>query len=82
MLEMSTLKQTLKTKQTLQEQIDPRFEELRFLIGEQTYNRFMKDAQIVSIEDAVAVIGTPYAYAKDFIENRLGNKIKYALKVE
>ena len=79
---MHTQKQTLKTEHTLGEQVDPRLQELRFSVGEKTYDRFMTGAEILSVEDGVAVIGTSYSYAKDFIENRLANKLKYALKVD
>jgi len=42
----------------------------------------MNGAKLLSIDDGVAVIGTSHSYAKDFIENRLANKLKYALKVD
>jgi len=76
-----TDQQTLKDKQTSGEQVDPRLEELKFSIGEKTFNRFLNGAQIVEITEEFAVIGTSYSYAKDFIQNRLGEKIARLLNV-
>lgn len=80
--EMGTDQQTLNTQHTLQEQLDPRLEELRFSIGEKTFDRWLNGAQILSTEDNTAVIGTPLAYARDWIENRLSAKIGRALGVD
>jgi len=76
-----TQKQTLKTKQTEESSVDPVLEELRFSVGEKTFDRFMNGAKLRGIEEGIAVIETPYSYAKDFIENRLGDKISRALGV-
>ena len=49
---------------------------------QRTFDMFLGDTDLASIEEGIAVISTTNAYAKDWMENRLGNKIKYALKVE
>jgi len=82
-LPSDTDQQTLRTKQTSEENsFDPAFEELRFSVEEKIFERFMNGARLIDIEEGIAVIGTPFAYAKDFIENRLGEKIKRALQVD
>ena len=81
-LKINTDQQTLNTKQTLEKQIDPAFQDLRFSIGEKTFDRFMDGAKLVGIEAGVAVIGILNSYAKDWVENRMADKIKRALKVE
>jgi len=81
--EIAEHKQTLNTKQTYEKAcIDPAFEELRISLDTRTFERFLNGAKLISIEEGIAVIGTLYSYAKDFIENRLANKLKYALKVD
>jgi hypothetical protein len=80
--EEHTQKQTSSFKQTSEKQIDPAFEELRFLIGEKTFDRFMDGAKLIAIGEGTAVIGIINAYAKDWIENRIKDKIKRSLKVE
>jgi hypothetical protein len=37
---------------------------------------------LVEITDGVAVVGTTRPYARDWIENRLANKIGWALRVQ
>lgn len=77
--EMGTYKQTLKNKQTSGESM---FEDLKFQIGEKVFNRFMAGATLVSKQDGIAIIGTPQAYARDWIENRLSDKLRRLLAVE
>ncbi len=81
-----TQKQTLKSKQTSEKQIDPRWEEvlayLKMQMPQRTFDMFLGDTDLTSIEEGVAVIGTTNAYAKDWIEARLGPKIARALNVE
>ena len=80
--ETGTDQQTLNPKQTLVNNIDPAFEELRISLDAKIFDRFLTGAKVLSIEDGTAVIGTLYSYAKDFIEHQLANKLKYALKVD
>jgi chromosomal replication initiator protein len=44
-----------------------------------TYDTWVRNAEIVSYEDNVFIIGTPNAYARDWLENRLSSKIKRLL---
>jgi hypothetical protein len=46
------------------------------------FNRFLSDTILVSNDQNTAVIGTPYAYARDWIENRLSAKVKRGLGVD
>jgi hypothetical protein len=80
--EIGTINRLLKDKQISEKQIDSAFEELRFLVGEKTFDRFMDGAKLITIEEGIAVIGIIHAYAKDWIENRIKDKIKRSLKVE
>src|SRR5204862_6435810 len=80
--EIGTINRLLKDKQALEKQIDPAFQDLRFSIGEKTFDRFMDGAKLMTIEEGVVVIGIIHSYAKDFIEHQLANKIKHVLKVE
>jgi len=77
------IKQTSSSKQTYEKaDIDPAFEELRVLLKPETFERFLGGAKLISVEEGTAVIGIIHAYAKDFVENRLANKLKQTLKVD
>jgi chromosomal replication initiation ATPase DnaA len=80
-------KQTSFNQQTLEKRtINPQWEEvlayLKRQMPQRTFAMFLGDTGLPSIEDGVIVITTTTGYAKDWIEARLGNKIKHALKVE
>jgi chromosomal replication initiation ATPase DnaA len=51
-------------------------------IPQKTFQMFLEGTDLVAIEEGVAVISTTNGYAKDWLEARLANKIKYALQVE
>ena len=44
-----------------------------------SYNTWVRDTWVVGYEDGEFLIGIPNAYARDWLENRLRNKIKRAL---
>ena len=44
-----------------------------------TYQQYLEDTQLLSIEGEVAIIGVLHATSKDWLENRMGNKILKAL---
>lgn len=44
-----------------------------------TFNTWVRDTWVVAYEDGEFIIGLPNAYARDWLENRLRNKIKRAL---
>lgn len=84
--ESSTYKQTLKSKQTSENSVDPRWEksleELKMQMPKNTFDMFLGGTKLVSVEDAVAVVRITNAYAKDWVEQRLGSKIARSLGVD
>jgi hypothetical protein len=84
--EIGTINQTLKTKQTSQEQIDPRWQKVlddfQMTLSSKIFEQFLEGSSLVEITDSVAVVGTTRPYARDWIENRLSNKIGWALRVQ
>jgi DnaA N-terminal domain len=85
--EIGTNQQTLKTKQTLGEQtVNPLWEKVladfKMQLPPKTFQTFLEGTDLAVIEEGIAVISITTGYAKDWIENRLANKIKYALQVE
>src|SRR5512139_1052774 len=44
-----------------------------------SYDTWLRNAEIVSYEDNVFIIGVPNAYARDWLESRLASKIKRLL---
>jgi hypothetical protein len=62
MSKMDTDQQTLKTKQTSGEQIDPRWQkvlqDLQIMIPKHTFDTFLIGSSLVGIEDGLATIGT------------------------
>ncbi|MEZ4712203.1 MAG: chromosomal replication initiator protein DnaA [Caldilineaceae bacterium] len=44
-----------------------------------TYDTWMRDTKVVAYEDGEFIIGIPNAYVRDWLENRLRNKIKKTL---
>jgi hypothetical protein len=84
--EMRTDQQTSSFQQISENRLDPRWEkvlaDIKMQLNAKTFDMFLGDTDLVSIEDGIAVISTERNYAKDWIENRLGAKIKRALKVE
>ncbi|MEZ4657702.1 MAG: chromosomal replication initiator protein DnaA [Caldilineaceae bacterium] len=44
-----------------------------------TYDTWMRDTRVVAYEDGEFIIGIPNAYVRDWLENRLRNKIKKTL---
>lgn len=44
-----------------------------------TFNTWVRDTWVIAYEDGEFIIGLPNAYARDWLENRLRNKIKRAL---
>jgi hypothetical protein len=80
------IKQTSFSKQTSGKRtVDPKWKEvlayLKMQMPQRTFDMFLGDTDLTSIEEGIAVISTTNAYAKDWIENRLANKIKHALSV-
>ena len=57
-------------------------EELRFSLGDNTFDKFMDGATLLKIESGTAIIRTPLAYAKDWIENRLSDRLCRSLAVD
>jgi chromosomal replication initiator protein len=68
-----------------QEQFDPHavwqmlLSELALQMPSATFNTWVRDTWVVAYEDGEFIIGLPNAYARDWLENRLRNKIKRAL---
>jgi len=53
--------------------------ELALQMPSATFNTWVRDTWVVAYEDGEFIIGLPNAYARDWLENRLRNKIKRAL---
>lgn len=53
--------------------------ELALQMPSATFNTWVRDTWVVGYEDGEFIIGLPNAYARDWLENRLRNKIKRAL---
>ncbi len=70
---------------TDQEQFDPHavwqmlLGELALQMPSATFNTWVRDTWVVAYEDGEFIIGLPNAYARDWLENRLRNKIKRSL---
>ena len=83
---IGTDQQTLKTKQTLGEQGDSRWQkvldDLQVSLQAKTFERFLGGSTLIGIADNTAVIGTPHAYARDWIGNRLSDKVTRLLNVQ
>ncbi len=68
-----------------QEHFDPHavwqmlLSELALQMPSATFNTWVRDTWVVAYEDGEFIIGLPNAYARDWLENRLRNKIKRAL---
>jgi len=68
-----------------QEQFDPHavwqmlLSELALQMPSATFNTWVRDTWVVAYEDGEFIIGLPNAYARDWLENRLRNKIKRSL---
>jgi hypothetical protein len=77
--------QTLNTKQTSGRTVDTRWQavldDFEISLPAKTFERFVSDSTLLEIVDGVAVVGTPQAYARDWIENRLSDRLKRALGV-
>ncbi|MCX6049538.1 MAG: hypothetical protein NT075_30940 [Chloroflexi bacterium] len=84
--DFDTYKQILNTKQTSVKTIDPHWQktlnDLQTSLPAKTFNHFLGDSTLESIVDGVATIGTPQVYARDWIENRLSDKIRRSLGVD
>lgn len=84
--EMGTDQQTLNTQQT-----DDSFEyklwgnvmlSLKQSITSASFNAFLEETKLQSLEDGVATITTPRTHAVEWIENRLGNQIRKLIQTE
>ena len=53
--------------------------ELALQMPSATFNTWVRDTWVLGYEDGEFIIGLPNAYARDWLENRLRNKIKRAL---
>ncbi len=53
--------------------------ELALQMPETTYETWVRDTSIINYADGEFIIGAPHAYARDWLENRLRNKIKRIL---
>ena len=53
--------------------------ELALQMPSASYNTWVRDTWVLGYEDGEFIIGIPNAYARDWLENRLRNKIKRAL---
>jgi chromosomal replication initiator protein len=53
--------------------------ELALQMPSATFNTWVRDTWVIAYEDGEFIIGLPNAYARDWLENRLRNKIKRAL---
>jgi chromosomal replication initiator protein len=53
--------------------------ELQMQVTRATFETWVKDTRVLSYEDGEFVIGVHSAFAKDWLENRLLSRIKYAL---
>jgi len=85
--EMDTDQQTSINKQTAKttDEAPPwekALEDLRFHLGPNRFEKFLDGATLLKIENGIAVICTPLAYAKDFIGNRLSGHLCRSLSVE
>lgn len=75
---------TLSTQEN-SKQIDARtvwqntLAELALQMPAATYDTWMRDTSVIAYEDGEFIIGLPNAYARDWIMNRLQNKIKRIL---
>ena len=82
-VETATYKQTLKNKNTSENMVwDTVLEDLKMQLDARIFSKFLDGTTLVSTDDNTAVIGTPYAYARDWIENRLSAKVKRGLGVD
>ena len=83
-LKNDTNKQTSKKKQKGdQSDIWIAFlQDMKMQLPKNTYDIFLSGTTLQAIEDSTAVIGITAIYTKDWVENRMANKIKYALKVD
>ncbi|MCB0190301.1 MAG: chromosomal replication initiator protein DnaA, partial [Caldilineaceae bacterium] len=67
------------------EQFDPHvvwqmlLSEMALQMPSATFNTWVRDTWVIAYEDGEFIIGLPNAYARDWLENRLRNKIKRAL---
>ena len=91
--EQSDVSQKISLQQSIQEDIyynnqdglDPHavwqmlLSELALQMPSATFNTWVRDTWVVAYEDGEFIIGLPNAYARDWLENRLRNKIKRAL---
>jgi hypothetical protein len=80
--EIATYKQTSYKQTSGKQRVDPAFAELRSSMPEKTFDRFLAGARFLGVEEGVAVIGLSDGYAKDWIENRMANRIKQVFKAE
>lgn len=85
--EIGTDQHTSKNKPTSEKQASEKqgnllLEELRNSIPEPTFKLFVDGVRLVAIEGNTAVIGTPRAYAVDWLQCSLANKVKRLFKVE
>jgi len=53
--------------------------QLQMEMPKSTFDTWVKDTSLVTHEDGTFVIGTPNAYAKDWLENRLRSSVKRTL---
>ena len=53
--------------------------ELALQMPETTFETWVRDTSIIDYKDGEFVIGAPHAYARDWLQNRLRNKIKRIL---
>ena len=53
--------------------------ELALQMPSATFNTWVRDTWVIGYEDGEFIIGLPNAYARDWLENRLRNKIKRSL---
>jgi hypothetical protein len=84
--ESGTDQQTLKTKHTSARTVDPRWQivlnDLQLSLATKTFERFLDGTDLIEITNQTAVIGTSQAYARDWIENRLSDRIRRLLGVD
>jgi hypothetical protein len=84
--EIGTDQQTLKDKQTSAGTVNPLWqkvlENLQLSLQPKTFDRFLGGSTLIEIADGVAVVGTPQPYARDWIENRLSDKVTRLLNVQ
>lgn len=53
--------------------------ELALQMPQSTYETWVRDTSIIAFEDGEFIIGTPHAYARDWLDDRLRSKIKQIL---